>query len=286
MTPDRWALAFLGATLAAGCSSKGSDAEPSALDARSPDIGYQIDGERVRLSAQGPTRYFGNELRKDLDGDGREDVAFVVTRSPGGSGTFYYLAAALDTGGGFVGSDGVLLGDRVAPQTTTSGPGRSVVVTYAERRSDEPMTATPSVGRSRRLLLDPTTRHFGEVARDFEGEADPARMTLDMKPWTWLEARYNDGRVVTPELPDRFAITFASDGTFSATTDCNRLMGRYTAGDGTIAFGDVGATRMFCERSQEDVFARLLRETHRYHFTSRGELILELEFDSGTIRFR
>jgi heat shock protein HslJ len=286
MTTNRWALAFLSATLATGCSPKGSGSEVPVLEPRSPDIEYQIEGEAVRLSPQGATRYFGNELRKDLDADGREDVAFIVTRSAGGSGTFYYLVAALDTDRGFVGSDGVLLGDRVAPQATMSGPGRSVVVTYAERRADEPMTATPTVGRSRQLLLDPTTRRFGEVAQDFEGEADPDRMTLDMKPWTWIEARYNDGRVVTPQLPDRFVITFASDGTFSATTDCNRLMGRYTAGAGKISFGDVGATRMFCERSQESVFAALLQETHRYQFTSRGELILELKLDSGTIRFR
>jgi heat shock protein HslJ len=285
MIPERWALACVSAALMAGCSSSGPGAGSSALDARSSEIEYRIEGGRVPLGSQG-LRYFGHELRKDLDGDGREDVAFVVTGSPGGSGTFFYLVAALDRGGELVGSDGVLLGDRVAPQETTSGPGRSVIVTYAERRAGEPMTAAPSVARSRRLLLDPTTLRFGEVAQDFEGEADPARMTLDMKPWTWIEALYNDGRVVTPERPDRFTLTLAPDGRFSATTDCNRLMGGYTASNGAIAFGDVGATRMFCERSQEGVFTGLLRETHRYHFTSRGELILELKFDSGTIRFR
>ena len=55
---------------------------------------YFIEGQRVRLkngvaeTAAAPgsastvtTRYFGNELRTDLDGDRREDVAFIPRRS-------------------------------------------------------------------------------------------------------------------------------------------------------------------------------------------------------------
>ena len=268
-----------------GCSSGRTAGDAAASGARSPDVEYRIEGERVRL-ASGQIRYLGHELSKDLDGDGRTDVAFVVTRSAGGSGTFFYLVAALDRGGQLAGSEGVLLGDRVAPRGTSSGPGRSVDVSYAERRAGEPMTTAPSIDRMRRFLLDPVTLRFGEVAQDFEGEADPARMALDMKPWSWIEARYNDGTVVTPRRPDRFALTFDGAGRFSATTDCNGLSGTYTAADGAITFGDVVATRMFCAGSQEDAFTRLLREAHLYHFTSRGELILELRFDSGTVRFR
>jgi len=46
------------------------------------------------------TRYFGNELRQDLDGDGVEDVSFLLTREIGGSGTYYYVVAALAEPGG------------------------------------------------------------------------------------------------------------------------------------------------------------------------------------------
>ncbi len=35
---------------------------------------YMIDGQRITL---GETDYFGNELRTDLDADGREDVVFI-----------------------------------------------------------------------------------------------------------------------------------------------------------------------------------------------------------------
>ncbi|HEY4486176.1 MAG TPA: hypothetical protein VJB70_00370, partial [Candidatus Paceibacterota bacterium] len=65
----------------------------------------------------------------------------------------------------------VLLGDRIAPQTTERGEGRMVVVNYTERAYGEPMTASPSVGKNLWLLLDPKTLQFGEVVQNFEGES-------------------------------------------------------------------------------------------------------------------
>jgi heat shock protein HslJ len=277
-----------------------STVDTSAVEARHKNIAYRIEGQPFRLTggvattddARGSgskiiTKYLGNELRKDLNGDGRDDVAFLLTQERGGSGTFYYVVAALDSDSGGVGSDAVLLGDRVAPQATTSGPGRSIIVTYTDRKPGEPMTTTPSVARSRQLLLDPRTMRFGEVAQGFAGEADPARMTLQMKPWTWIEARYNDGRTITPAQRDKFTLAFSTDTTFSATTDCNNVRGGYSVSEGKIAFGEnMVSTRKYCAGSQEQAFTTLLRQAQRYHFTSKGELVLDLKFDSGSVVFR
>jgi hypothetical protein len=147
------------------------------------------------------TRFFGNELFKDLNDDGKDDAVFLVTQQTGGSGTFFYVVAALATERGYLGGEGVFLGDRIAPQSTQSGPGKSVVITYADRAPGESFDTQPRVGKSIRLILDPNTRQFGEVAQNFEGEADPARMTLTMKTWVWISALYNDERVVTPKQP-------------------------------------------------------------------------------------
>ena len=123
---------------------------------------YEIEGQKVRLSdgfsemetvpgsaSKTITRYFGNELKTDLDGDGREDVVFLLTQETGGSGTFFYAVAALNKEDGYVGSDGYFLGDRIAPQSTTISPNprheRVVVINYADRLPEEPMTASPSV---------------------------------------------------------------------------------------------------------------------------------------------
>ncbi len=122
--------------------------------------------------------------------------------------------------------------------------------------------------------------------QDFEGEADPATMRLDMKTWVWVGARYADGRELTPRRPDVFTLTFGSDGRFNATTDCNRLGGTYTAADSSLTFGDIFATRMFCEGSQENEFSALLDAVVSYRFTSRGQLILVLDADMGSVELR
>jgi len=43
---------------------------------------------------------------------------------------------------------------------------------------------------------------------------------------------------------------------------------------------------MFCDGSQEAEFLALLGKIQLYHFTSRGELIFDLKFDSGIAVFR
>jgi heat shock protein HslJ len=262
------------------------------------DATYVIDGRPVSLvngmaeteAAPGSatkvvTKYFGNEVRKDLDADGREDIVFLLTQETGGSGTFFYVVAALNTENGYVGSQALLLGDRIAPQTTEAGDGKMVIVNYAERKQGEPMTAQPSVGKSLQLLLDPELMQFGEVVRDFEGEADPARMSLDMKKWEWVRAEYNDGRVISPKQPGKFTITFKTDGDFSVTTDCNTMGGGVKTMGEAINFDSIVSTKMYCEGSQEGEFAQMLVDSTSYHFTSKGELILDLKMDSGSVIF-
>ena len=112
------------------------------------------------------TRYFGNEVHHDFNGDGREDIAFLLSQETGGSGIFYYVVVALNTENGYVGSDGVLLGDRIAPQTTHMGTGNIIVVNYADRNPGEPFTTRQSLGKSMWLILNTKTMHFSEVAQD------------------------------------------------------------------------------------------------------------------------
>lgn len=152
------------------------------------DAEYMIDGQKIQLTngvseveaAPGSaskiiTKYFGNELKTDLDGDGREDVAFLLTQETGGSGTFYYAVAALNTDRGYVGSDAYFLGDRIAPQSTTHSPNPRhkyvVVFNYADRAAGEPMSVQPSIGKSAYLKLDTQTMQWGIVEPDFEGES-------------------------------------------------------------------------------------------------------------------
>jgi heat shock protein HslJ len=272
-------------------------------DASFKNATYSIDGKFVTLvngtaeSEIAPgsaskliTTYFGNDVTHDLNGDGRPDTVFLLTQTGGGSGTFYYAVAALNTTSGYKGSQGFLLGDRIAPQTTemSTNPAQKnvVVINYAIRKAGESFAVKPSVGKSVSLLLDPNTMKFGVVAQNFEGEANPSHMTLGMKDWTWIHTLYSDGTTVAPQKTSAFTIKFSANGTFSATTDCNSVSGGYSTNGTNITFGTMTSTLMYCTASQQAQFTKMLSESQNYLFTSKGELVLNLKMDSGTVVFK
>lgn len=98
------------------------------------------------------TSVFGKPVYGDLDGNRDEDAVVLLVHDPGGSGTFYYVAAALNGKDDYRGTNAVLLGDRVTPQDVEIRNG-VVVVKYTDRRPEEPMSASPSVNRSIYLTL-------------------------------------------------------------------------------------------------------------------------------------
>ncbi|MCC2631252.1 MAG: hypothetical protein K0S38_1061, partial [Candidatus Paceibacter sp.] len=161
-----------------------------------------------------------------------------------------------------------------------------VVVNYADRKPNESFDVQPSVGKTIRLFLDTVSMQFGEQVADFEGEADPARMSLGMKSWTWQNVTYSDGTEIKPKQALAFALDFNDDGTFSATTDCNSLGGKFVAANGAIKFSEIFSTKMLCEGSQEEDFKKVLNRAAGYLFTSKGELVLDLERDSGSAIFK
>ncbi len=111
-------------------------------------------------------------------------------------------------------------------------------------------------------------------------------MTLEMHTWTWVETAYNNDTVVQPNEKEAFTLTFA-DGRVQGTTDCNGFSGAYTTDERKIRFDDkMAMTKMYCEGSQETEFVKMLLEVRSYFLTSKGQLILEIKFDSGIMRFR
>ncbi len=150
-------------TLTPAISQEGS---VQAFDAR--NAAFVVDGREIVLangSSELPiatgsatkvaTRYFGNEARGDLNGDGSEDIAFLISQTTGGSGTFYYAVVALKTADGYQTTNAFLIGDRIAPQSTVIPTGsRELQINYADRKIGEPMTAQPTQGKT--LLLKVT----------------------------------------------------------------------------------------------------------------------------------
>lgn len=123
-----------------------------------------VDGVSETSAAPGSaetitTTYFGNEAKTDLNADGNEDVVFLLTRSTGGTGVFYYLVAALKADNGYVGSGAYFIGDRIAPQTTTVENG-VIVVNYADRKEGATFADIPTEGKTLKLSFDTITLQF------------------------------------------------------------------------------------------------------------------------------
>ncbi len=163
--------------------SQDSTEEQGAADPLSAR--YTIEGQEIALTdgrhemqaAPGSatritTAVFDTPVYGDLDGDGDDDVTLFLVYQPGGSGTFYYVAAALNEDDNYVGTNAVLLGDRIAPQTLSLRNG-VVITTYADRRLEESMTTPPTIAKSTYLTLDDGNlkpmRPLAEGEQVFEG---------------------------------------------------------------------------------------------------------------------
>jgi hypothetical protein len=102
------------------------------------------------------TKYFGNEAYGDLNGDGLEDTAYLITQDTGGSGLFYYVVVALKTSTGYKTTNAFFIGDRIAPQSTEiHSDSKELYVNFAERKPGELFTTQPSQGAT--LYLKVTT---------------------------------------------------------------------------------------------------------------------------------
>ncbi len=135
------------------------------LPAHTPgDATYRIDAEAYTLrdgqvivenlpgaASKTVVQLYGEPVQGDLDGDGMPDAALLLVQTTGGSGTFYYLAAALNRDGGFVGTRAVFLGDRIEPLQLAIRYG-VVIIDYADRRPQEAMASPPSLAASKYLV--------------------------------------------------------------------------------------------------------------------------------------
>lgn len=130
---------------------------------------FVIDGAPIVLGTEG-TAYFGNEAKGDLNDDGIVDFAFIITQNGGGSGTFVYAVAAFQNSAGrYIGSNGILLDDRIAPQTTEIRNG-ILIVNYADRKPGEPMAAAPSLGVSAYIYFDGMQLVAGQQTGSISGD--------------------------------------------------------------------------------------------------------------------
>lgn len=178
--PDAPAISANQATQTSQAATSTAQQSPG-FDPR--NAAYVIEGNAVTLAngmseaAAAPgsaskivTRYFGNGAMGDINGDGLNDLGFLLTQETGGSGIFYYAVVALriknptgstnETDNEAIGaadeyriSNAVLIGDRIAPHPSEVRGGR-FYIHYADRNLGEPMTAPPTVNISQALDIN------------------------------------------------------------------------------------------------------------------------------------
>jgi len=142
-------------------SVPGWNAEPTESPFARPDPrngSYKIEGKTAAMkngevNVQVDTGVFVNyKYFQQADGllneDLIEDSGVIIVGDAGGSGTFYYAAALVSKPNGWEGTNGILLGDRIAPQTIDVNDDM-FIVNYADRKPGEAFTVAPSVGKTR-----------------------------------------------------------------------------------------------------------------------------------------
>ena len=148
--------------LAAGCSKSTPvvTTPPPVVVSDYKNTSYIIEGKTITLkdglaendienssSTKVTTKIFEANTQGDLNGDGLADTAVILTQNSGGSGTFYYAAAAIKTAQGYNGTNAIFMSDRIAPQNNQI-QNNVLIVNYADRKPTEDFSISPSVGKS------------------------------------------------------------------------------------------------------------------------------------------
>jgi len=117
--------------------------------------GKSKKGIILGLATKSKTMTWGKSAIGDLNSDGADDAALVLVHDPRDNGTFFYVTAALKNPetGQAIGTNAVLLGDRVAPQYISVYRGK-VELNYTDRFPWEPFSARPSVGKTKILEIE------------------------------------------------------------------------------------------------------------------------------------
>lgn len=162
------------------CAGRKTDSPKAhALSANSPaNASYLIEKQWIKLengraeqqAAPGSASkieiaVFGEATKGLLNNDWGVDAVVFLTFQGGGSGTFFYIAAALQEKGNYRGSNAVWLGDRIA-SPAAKVQNSLITVAYLDRSHNEPMASAPSYAQTRYFILDNSTLQEIKFAAD------------------------------------------------------------------------------------------------------------------------
>ena len=137
---------------------------PIPLSASPLDTSYTINRQAVTLkngvsekpaaadsAARIITRVWGKPVTADVNADGKDDQVLWLTQSTGGSGTFFYVAVAIADENGYLGSQGLFIGDRIKPVRLQVIHG-NILVRFKTRSVSQSFVVTPAIEKQMQLV--------------------------------------------------------------------------------------------------------------------------------------
>jgi hypothetical protein len=116
------------------------------------------DGEHRAPAAPGSasmniTKIHHPIVEGDLDGDDNPDAIAVLTRSTGGTGTFYYVCAIPDYEHNRLSTEAIFVGDRTSIESITVR-SNTISLKYVDRDLDTSFAQEPTVEKIMHLHLE------------------------------------------------------------------------------------------------------------------------------------
>jgi para-nitrobenzyl esterase len=117
----------------------------------------------------------------------------------------------------------------------------------------------------------------------------PARSALiDLGGTSWQLVKFqsSDEKLLTPDDPAKYTISFGTDGSISARIDCNRGRGTWkSSGPNQLQFGPLALTRAQCPPGS--LHDRVVKDWEyvRTYTLKGGQLFLALMADGGIYEF-
>jgi heat shock protein HslJ len=223
----------------------------------------------------------------DLNGDGTDDATVILVSNPGGSGTFYDLAAVAEQDGELVNVATTSLGDRADIKSLVIEDGQ-IVLEMVTHGPDDPMCCPTQIVRNTYALeggelVEKGSEVIGKVEEPGEIEA-PSELLGQV--WYWQS--YMDTADINNILvddPAKYTLMFLPDGTYHIQADCNRGSGRYTVDGSRLTLEPGPITLAACAPESLDAqYLAKLGDVVSFVLED-GKLHLNLKMDVGNMVF-
>jgi heat shock protein HslJ len=189
----------------------------------------------------------------DLDGDGIDEAVVLLSESPGGSGTFLYLAVVDRNGEDLDNVATEFVGDRVQVRGARVDDGKIFLDVLRAGPTDA--ACCPGELATVQWKLSPE----GGL-REVASSEEPDRFSLKTIGDTeWVLAAW----AFDEPAPAEPRVTLShKDGSFVGTSGCNSYFASVEQGEmpGDVSVGPAGATRMACPEPEMDVESRYLQQ--------------------------